>query len=230
MELRWSDENGRHFEQGDLSLWIVPPDRTALDITKFGERIMWLGSNGPEAWLFDFRGDETVLHVAAPGDGPVVEGSGDLPIEPGSLFALCGLTRLAPSVTAVVAWDAGLDAYVVGPPPGGRGTRLFLDRQALLPVRAETLDAEGRVLLYSELNLRRYEPVRMAGAPLRSGPRFPTLVDIYSTDDRVGVKLSVYSPVDDAEEVRPRYFDLEWLVEKFRPGRIEGDRPMAAAP
>ena len=63
IELRWTDDEGRHFESGRAEVWIVLPDRTAIDVQKLGERLMWMGSNGSDQWMIDFRGDETVLYL-----------------------------------------------------------------------------------------------------------------------------------------------------------------------
>ncbi|MHC4128415.1 MAG: hypothetical protein ACYSUA_09660 [Planctomycetota bacterium] len=92
IELRWTDEDGRHFAPGNVDLWIEPPARTAIHISKGGERIMWLGSDGPTAWLFDFRSDPTVLHVVAAAEG----GTSDLPFfpwTPGTCLASAGSPR-----------------------------------------------------------------------------------------------------------------------------------------
>ncbi|MHC4773803.1 MAG: hypothetical protein ACYTBR_00885 [Planctomycetota bacterium] len=225
IELRWTDEDGRHFAPGNVDLWIEPPARTAIHISKGGERIMWLGSDGPTAWLFDFRSDPTVLHVVAAAEG----GTSDLPLDPGHLFGLCGLTPL-PAIGSVEGFDEGLDAYTVVGDPAGGPLRMLLDRETLLPVGAEILDDDGEVALYSRLKLRRYERVDVVGAAPGSGPMFPTLIDIHGIDGGVHAKLSVYSPTDDRREIEPHYFDLDWLIESFRPGRIEGRSPVAAAP
>ena len=93
--------------------------------------------------------------------------------------------------------------------------RLYVDRETLLPVRAELLDDEGRILLYSVMKLSRYERLDVTGASPLAGPRFPTLLDIVGTDDRIKVRLSVPDPTDD--EGWPRFFDLHWLRDAFKP-------------
>jgi hypothetical protein len=223
IELRWADEDGKHFAPGQLDLWIEPPGRTAVHISKGGERILWLGSDGPTAWLFDFRDAETSLNVVRPAEG----GTSALPFDPAHLFALGGLKPLPPA-GSVEGVDEALGAYVVVPDPGDGATRLFLDRETLLPVGAEILDADGTVLLYSRLTLRRYDRVDVTGAAPGSGPMFPTLIDIYGIDHDVHAKLSIYSPTDDEQEIQPHYFELDWLIEAFSPKRIEGLAPVAA--
>ena len=225
IELRWTDADGRHFAPGHLDLWIEPPDRTAIYISKGGDRIMWLGSDGPTAWLFDFRSEQTALHVVRPAEGPTSE----LPFDPGHLLGLCGLRPLPPA-GSVEGRHEVLDAWVVVPDPLDGRLRLFLDPDTLLPVGAEVLDADGAVLLYSRLTLRRYDRVDVIGAAPGSGPKIPTLIDIYGIDQDVHAKLSIYSPTDDEQEIEPHYFDLDWLIDSFSPQRIEGLAPVAAAP
>ncbi len=223
IELTWTDEEGRHFEQGDLDLWLQLPDRAALNITKFGQRLFWLGSNASSTWIFDFRGDESVLHVAPVGQAP-----GTLPLEPSIMAALCGLAELPPDMRSPVRYDAEHNAWVVAAESRGRAVRLYLDRKALLPVRAELLDETGEVALFSRLKLSRYERIAAAGSPAGSGPLFPTLIDLLSSDDRLAVKLSVPSPSDDVLE--ERFFDLDRLIEAFKPVTVEESTgsPLAA--
>jgi len=225
IELRWTDADGRHFAPGNVDLWIEPPARTAIHISKGGQRILWLGSDGPAAWLFDFRGDPTVLHVVAAGEG----GTSGLPFDPAHLFGLCGLTRM-PAAGSVEGFDEALRAYAVVPDAAGSPLRLLLDTKTLLPVGAEILDDEGAVVMYSRLKLQRYDRVDVVGAAPGSGPMFPTLIDIHGIEGDVHARLSVYAPTDDRQEIDPHYFDLDWLIESFRPGRIEGRSPVAVAP
>jgi hypothetical protein len=212
IELRWSDADGRHFAPGHVDLWIEPPDRTAVYVSKGGERIMWLGSNGPTAWAFDFRDRQTVLSVAGPGAG----GGDDLPFDPADLFGLCGLAPL-PAAGSVAGFDEARDAWLVVPDPAAGAVRLYLDRQTVLPVRVERLDPRGVVVLASDLTLRRYERIEVVGSAPGSGPRIPTLIDIHGIEGDAHVKLSIYSPTDDRQQIDPNYFDLQWLIESFAP-------------
>jgi len=103
------------------------------------------------------------------------------------------------------------------------------NRQSLLPVRAEILDAEGSVLLYGELKLRRYERVEVVGAP-GGGPLVPTLIDIHGIEGDARAKLSIYAPTSDTAVMDPDYFDLDWLMNAYPPQRVEGISPLAARP
>ena len=208
IELWWTDDDGRHHEQGEADLWVAPPRRTALNIAKLGRRLMWIGSDDDTAWFFDFRQDATTLYIAAGGE---LAATSAVPFDPTLLLDLGGLTRL-PASGGNVRYDDDRDAWVV---TARDHPRLFLDRETLLPVRSELLDEEGRILLYSAMKLSRYERIEITGASPLAGPRFPTLVDIVSTDGRIKVRLSVRGPT--GGDVAPRYFDLRWLTDRFKP-------------
>lgn len=216
IELRWTDDEGRHFEQGELDLWMTLPRRTAIFVSKLGERFIWIGADGTRAWFFDFRGGETVLSVS---DADRAEGGamGDVPMLPSTVVALAGLRALPETSGAEVEYDAARDAFILTDPDATRPLRLFLDRATGLPVRAEIrLDA---AMLASDITLDRYERVRTRGRPPLAWPLFPTLIDLSGDADELRVKLSVRSPSD--EDVRPDYFDLDWLTDRFAPVRVE---------
>lgn len=217
IELRWTDQDGDHFLPGDVDLWMELPDRTAMNIEKFGERFLWIGSDGSSAWMFDFRDNPTSLHVAPAAEAAWVAAEGEPPIKPSAILALWGLRPLpaAGSHDPPVGYDRGLDAWIVTAPDPGGPVRLYLDRSTTLPIRAEILDAAGRVLLLGRLKLSRYERVSITGEAAGSGPRFPTLSDLEGED--VQIKLSLPSPADDGVEAR--FFDLDWLRSAFKPER-----------
>ena len=187
-----------------------------MNISKFGERIMWLGAGAGRAWLFDMRAEEGVLYCASEGEGWTLGAEGGLPVTPARLLGLAGLKAL-PDGPATVAYAPADDAWVVWL-ESDRGDRLvFLDRGSGLPVRVEERDSDGQVRASSTIKLARYEPVRSGGLP--GGPAFPTLIDISTTGGGGAVRLALRSPNDEVEE---RFFDLEWLTRMFAPRRMEG--------
>lgn len=215
IELHWTDEKGRHFEQGDVDLWIALPHRTALNVSKFGERFFWAGSSGEASWVFDFRGDDTVLYLAHDAEAPA--GAGPLPVGPGGLLELCGLARwpaLPEGGPPPVGYDPQRNAWVVRV---GRA-RWYVDRDRLLPVRVEVLSSEGLVLQHSRIVLNRYERVKSARSGLSRPEEFPSFVDLFAGDGSGSVTIVARGPTDDVE---PRYFDLDWLVSRFRPVRVQ---------
>ncbi len=207
IEMWWTDDDGRHYEQGELDLWIALPRRTALRVSKLGHLFMWIGSDDRQTWLFDFRDGVTTLHLTEEGLTDTA-----IPFEPRLLLELGGLTPL-PAAGGAVRYARDHDAWEVRAP---NRPVLFLDRQSLLPVRAELLDEAGRILLYSAMKRTRYQRVDLAGVSPLGGPMFPTLVNIKSTDDRFEVQLSARGPNDSG--VKAKYFELSWLKDHFKPG------------
>ncbi len=230
IELRWTDDQGRHFESGRAEVWIVLPDRTAIDVQKFGERLMWMGSNGSNTWMIDFRGDETVLPLSdASGENPP-EAAARVPIEPVTLLKLLGLGRLpaeAETDSSPVTYDAGREAWVVTVREADHRLRLFFDRESFLPIRVELLAPDHEILRHSTLSLRRYDSVQMAGAVPGTQPRFPTLAEVFDADGSGSIKLALRGPTD---AVKDKYFELDWLRRAFRPDRIEGQLEMSSTP
>ena len=44
-----------------------------------------------------------------------------------------------------------------------------------------------------------------------------------------GGGFPVPAPSTPARKIEPHFFDLDWLIENFRPDRVEGRSPVAAA-
>ena len=67
-ELRWTDDQGkRHFEpQVDCDLWWQPPEAFALQFSKLGETLGWVGGDGERLWLFDLLSQPTQLVIIEP--------------------------------------------------------------------------------------------------------------------------------------------------------------------
>jgi hypothetical protein len=195
-----------------VEVWLALPDRAAIDVTKFGERLMWIGCNERLAWAFEFdREDGTALRVAGREGAPA---AGGLPVDPALVIALAGLVRLPDSGT--IERDGARDAWVLTPGAGTGALRLSFDRRSMLPLRVEVLDENGSVACYSRIERRRYEAL----GPLGSGPMFPTLVDVFGGDGESSIKLALRDPGPDPA---PRgYFDVDWLSDRFRPARVAG--------
>lgn len=220
LEIRWSDETGRHFEQGSVDLWVALPRHTALRVAKLGEVLLWLGSDDHHYWLFDRFAQETTLVVGAHEESLRSVHATALTVRPLSLLDLMGLTPLPDGAALDVVFDAERDAWVLETVGAGGPIRLYLDRAKLLPKRVEVLSEEGDVTLYSDLG--RYKSVKLAGAAGLSNPKLATIVDIAATDDSARLKLALDSPNDDAN---PQVFRLERLIRALQPDRIEGTLP-----
>ena len=220
LEIRWSDETGRHFEQGSVDLWVSLPRHTALRVAKVGEVLLWLGSDDHHYWLFDRFAQETTLVVGRHEDAPRPVHATALTVRPLSLLDLMGLTPLPEGPAVDIVFDADRDAWALETVGAGGPMRLYLDRAKLLPKRVEVLSEKGEVTLYSDLG--RYKSVKLTGGAGLVNPKLATLVDIAATGDSARLKLALDSPNDDAN---PQVFRLERLIRALQPDRIEGTLP-----
>lgn len=232
IEMRWTDDDGDHFETVQAEVWIKLPDKTAMNIQKMGERLMWLGSNGDDAWVMTFAKEEKVLYVYGSEERKKEDSLTRLPIEPGLLLKMLGLSKLIMPKNAnskLVDFDAESDAWILSieEQDKQRSLRLYFDREKKLPIRIEYLSADGKIQMYSELLLRRYDTVEMVGLIPGTQPMFPTLVDIYNTQGLGEIKLALREPVDD---VKDHFFELDWIIRTFKPDRIEREARKPATP
>jgi len=236
VELRWTDESGGHFEQGEMDLWLVMPWQLALRIHKLGEDFLWLGASEQNFWLFDLRNrDQAVLHVGSHQQGETDE-SAPLKVKPLVLLDLCAMTQLslpegAPDAAAL--FDNAQNAWVV--PATGRGgpVRVFFDARSSLPIRIEAVGGDGQTALFSRIAPARFAPVEIPGVSAGSYPRIPTLIDLLDPQSKDEVKIAIdeqsLSYRDQQQPPNPRVFDLQLLIKRFQPARIEGELPASTA-
>lgn len=237
IELRWSDEQGNHSEQGDIELWQTTGDRTALDISKIGERLLWMGSSGEQWWLFDLmRKDDRVLYVGS--RDALGERFGALGVKPLALLDLLGLSPIEPSEAdaQAVGVDAESKAWTLQTQGRGGRLRIAFDQATLLPKRIELLDDLGAVVATSTLS--RYESVEVPGLAVMARPKMPLTIDIRrelaADGDMTGgvagnAKIALNATVGEIKEkAASQIFDLERLTAAMRPDRIERMQQVAS--
>ena len=236
IELNWKDADGKHFEQAGLDMWISLPLHTAVRVEKFSEVILWLGSNDQQWWLFDLISKEKTLvtgsHAAVDGGAQ----AGAFGVRPAALVDLMGLTPIEPSnhQGERPGYDATSDTWIVDTVGKGGAIRVHFHRKQKLPIRVESLDSSGRVVVRSRLAINRYESVRLPGVSAMGSPRMPGQIDVEALPSNLPVAESGTAPiegrvkialnettgiVDEAEMVR--VFDLERLQQAMRVDRVE---------
>lgn len=233
IELRWRDDRGRHFEQGDLDFYLDQPRRTAFRVSKLGEIYFWAGSDDSCFWFFDLSRDQRHLVVESLDAEWMREGDQEdgVAFRPLTVLDLMALSRVPETASEnenrPVAFDARRDAWHVVVNGLGGEVRLYFDRETRLPMRAESLNDRGEPVAQS--TIRRYravdQPTGAGGGVIR--PVMPTLVDIQPMDDSVGqmeVKIALGSPTAAVDETAlRRVFDLARLAGSLRPQHIEGE-------
>lgn len=219
VELTWEDEEGEHWEQGNVELAVVAPDRTALAVRKVGETFLWLGSDEDQVWLFDLRDDdERIAYVGAAEEAGIDEGVAGVP-PPGIFLVLAGLRPPSPA-GGEVTWDPTENAWALLTREEGATVRRYFEPGTLQPRAVEILGPDGEVRARSDLDL--FEAIPVEGAPRGAWPRIPRRIVITrpGAADRVQIELDAPEGTLSARK-RERQFDLDLLMRVLRPHRVE---------
>jgi len=215
VELRWHDEQGKHFEQGDGHLIIVLPDQLALSIGKLGNTLFWAGCNPQEYWWFDLQ-DQPALYFGFHANH-ALHTSEQLPlsVQPIDLIRLLGILPLAPNppTPPQVVWADG--GYLIQPP--NTGSRLLIDPQTTHPTRIELLDPSGEVALVSHLS--RWQRMDIKGVPPGGLPFVATRFEMSLVDEYGSMTVFLSDPTDGqtGNQIKGSLFDLEYLRGVFKP-------------
>lgn len=216
-ELRWRDEQGAHFDQGDLDLRWADGRGLAASISKFGDRLAWIGSDGARWWRFELKSVPTRLVF-----GPL-RGGADRPRSLDALAAapaFLGLRPLVPVEGARVVLREGL-AWVevtIGASGGDRAEAGF-DPASLEP-RALLLRREDGVAVRADFG--ELVAVRTDGVAEGAWPRVPR--QVAARRDAEGPALSIAidgAAADAAAADRPALYDLEELRARLAPETVE---------
>jgi len=207
-----------------------------------------LRTKAPVLWLVGGLESRPPRPARTPdsGDSPDSRDSAPLVAQQASIFDLLGLMPFPPAedLDAVLEGDARtlrVEFAGVGGP-----IRVTIDVPSLLPTRIEQLDAQGGLLLTSVFS--EYESVDRDEMAPGALPKFPSRVVVttaaFESDDsptepqpipaskRSGadqkpaapkeeIRLFLGPTKDGVERIRDRLFDLEALIETFKPVRIE---------
>ncbi len=222
IELRWTDDDGKHYAQGDAELWIQQPSRSALRIDKEGEVLLWLGSDDQSWWLFDLTSDPRTLYTDALQSELDTGGLAIGPVHPLTLLDLIGITPVQPADAETVEIDAATGQLLLRV-IGQRGPlHLRFSRQSKVLVGVETLDEAGQAIATSVL--REPASVRIAGTNLLNWPKMATSINITSTASEGSVLLALNNDMSAAvdKELLGRVFNLDMLKRALEPQQING--------
>jgi hypothetical protein len=226
-ELRWSDAQGDHFEQGDADLRWCAGRGIAVSVSKLGDRHLWVGSDGARWWRFDLKSSPTRLVTGR------VAGAGGDAAQGGALHGLVrgvpgpralGLLALEPSEGAVATERDGVAWFAI-PPEGAVRAEAGFDPRTLSPVAVRMVAASGASL---EVTFSETFGVDTAGAAPGAWPRIPRRVRLQASGvdgPPLSLQLALDVAVADAEAAgREVLYDLEALRERFMPESVEEDR------
>ena len=230
VELDWNDDQSSHRDQGDVELWLRSPDRTAIRVHKsaIGEEFLWLGTDGSTYWIFDRRkADEVDASIGSIDTEMTIGGEGSPVFRPRSFLDLCGLSQLEAIAGETAALDSEGGAWQAIVRGQSGNVRASFDRRSRRLVAVELLDAGGNVVAESAMKPERYASVPIDNAPLGAYPSVPTLINIRSTDGNDAALVSLDSDELDgraSHAFTDRVFDLDLLMKRFKPVRVNGEQ------
>ncbi|MEE2681226.1 MAG: hypothetical protein VX641_02520 [Planctomycetota bacterium] len=223
VELRQTDADGTSFDSCNLNLWRDDRD-FALRLKKFGERFLWVGSDGNDWWVFELAAEPSRL-VVLPIDvqGAMNLGTQESLLGPRKLLQLSGLLPLDPGATLAVldSTAEGLIGFeLTSEVPGEWGRmRWEVDPQRLLPRRITALEPDGSVRFTATLD--GYEPIPARDLPIGGWPQFARKVRIKDGAGTTDVRLYFNKPNARGDRTRPSLFDLQQLINTFKPAKVE---------
>jgi hypothetical protein len=242
VEIRWTDAKGRHFEQGDVDMYLMPPWKTAFNISKLGQRLAWIGSDEEAWWIF--RLDETPSYAERfpwpepVGIGGTGGGSDDgladdamSVVSPDALLAMAGLTRFPPISTVRLSEDIEAKRLTVEMLPTARGHRpapryrWTLNAATNLPLTVELLDESGGIVATGRLE--EYAPAAIDGMSVGEHPLVPKRIAIARSDEQGELRLALNAPTARGERVQAKFFRFQELLAALQPKEVRTRvRPM----
>ncbi|MEE2906297.1 MAG: hypothetical protein VX527_00545 [Planctomycetota bacterium] len=230
VELRWTDAEGSHFEQGDLEFWMEGSDRLAVRISKLGDPYFWIGTDGTDAWIFDLSERprrlmvDSMAKVRAVGQtgGPWLSildtvrmmrtGLGASP--PPSLEDVSSLESADNSTWRLTFRDGADQA---------RRVRLHVDSDTWRPLQLELFNTNGTKGITVGSRSSRTKRVEIPNRSSLGSPIVSAIMDV--RDDTATDTLARFAfeglTTDLSAEPVERLFDLDTLRASLRP-EVEG--------
>jgi hypothetical protein len=217
LELRSRDEQGEHFDQGDLDLRWSRDLGLAASVSKLGDRWVWFGADRTRWWIFELKANPSTLRT-----GSI---AGRRPGLAAALPWLLGVRPLRPEPEALpemvkLHWRVPVEVPA-GVLPAHAVLRVEFDPATLLPVATELTLSEGAVW---RSGFTDWLAVETPGAAPGAWPRIPRRVQAASgLDDRwTTVRVALDSARADPEATdRPALYDVALLRERFAPAQVE---------
>jgi len=219
-ELRWTDEQGDHFEQAQVELaWLDHGRRLAFRADKVGERLVWVGADASQWWIFEPKAEPPSLLVGPRGTVPP---RSPVPFAgPESVMELLAATPWPDHATLAAADQPGehwLGWRRIAAVGGWAATRVRVRQPGSLPDRVELLADDGTVLAASVLS--RPLSLEVIGLPPGAWPDVPGTVRLEMGTD-TSWEVFWDTPGTAPERLKERLFDLDALRSVMRPQRVE---------
>jgi hypothetical protein len=219
-ELRWTDEQGSHFEQGDADIRWCAGRGVAASISKFGDRHAWLGSDGTRWWRFELKTAPSRLVWGMIAASAPTQAAREAQVANPRFL---GIAPLIPRAGAVVEVRDGL-AWVELEHAGGEavaGVRVeagfAISTLEPRSVRAQWNAGDSSRVDFGELML-----VETAGVAQGAWPRIPRRLVAVREGGVTALSIAIDSARADAEAAdRPTLYDMDGLRARFTPEMME---------
>ncbi|MEY4810430.1 MAG: hypothetical protein RI986_768, partial [Planctomycetota bacterium] len=218
--LRWTDEQGSHFEQGDADIRWCAGRGVAASISKFGDRHAWLGSDGTRWWRFELKTAPSRLVWGIIAASAPTQAAREAQVANPRFL---GIAPLIPRAGAVVEVRDGL-AWVELEHAGGEavaGVRVeagfAIGTLEPRSVRAQWNAGDSSRVDFGELML-----VETAGVAQGAWPRIPRRLVAVREGGVTALSIAIDSARADAEAAdRPTLYDMDGLRARFTPEMME---------
>lgn len=218
-EIRWKDDDGNHFEQGDADVRWSAARGCAASISKFGDRYALLGTDGRRWWLIFPKSKPSRMEWGSLGAVAQSRGANDaLAANPRYM----GLLPLLPATGAVAEMVDGLAWFSLADDAAasvGILVRAGFDPVTLVPraVLVRWPDGSAARVEFGEMM-----PVETAGTAQGAWPRVPRRVAGSHEGHGVSLSIALDSARADADAAdRPALYDMEALRTLFSPEQVE---------
>ncbi len=234
VEVRWRDDQGDHFEQGDLDLRYRAPEELSFRVSKVGETI-FMGGCRPDAWWWYEGWSKPTRFWSRPRLPRDPDDAHRPQVTMDEMLALAGLRALGtadgPAIDLSAEGEPG--RYAVDLPEATSVLRLPT-RAVFAPhqvqgetgwslVRVEVFDRRGQLMVGSDLSGHRR--VERRGAPPGDWPAVASRVSVAvpARGDRGAYTLLVAldRPSATGERIVERLFDPKAVRESLRPQVVD---------
>jgi hypothetical protein len=219
-ELRWTDEQGSHFEQGDADIRWCAGRGVAASISKFGDRHAWLGSDGTRWWRFELKTAPSRLVWGMIAASAPTQAAREAQVANPRFLGIAPLLPRAGAVVEVrdgLAWveleHAGVEAIAGVRVEAGFVIGTLEPRS----VRAHWNAGDSSRVDFGELML-----VETPGVAQGAWPRIPRRLVAVREGGVTALSIAIDSARADAEAAdRPTLYDMDGLRARFTPEMME---------
>jgi hypothetical protein len=225
IEMRWTDQDGDHFEQGDVEFWLDGQKRRAMLVSKLGDPYFWIGTDGVKVWIFDLSTKPRQLLVDS------LEAIQAVETVDSGVASVAELMRILPLGLGTIPPE---EAEIVGCRSSGDGNWILelrsddrtIDREIFTinsdtwrPSRVALLNDNGTAVMDLTSPSRRLIRVDIPNRSSLGSPLVSAILDIAITGEAQAKAKFAFQRLstDMSEQPLDRVFDLDILRQALQP-------------